>query len=261
MTEISTELAVPESPPLQMPEPILRAVVTEPGQMGVAQQDLIVWCDRKLAALQADQNEAIASYEIARKAKWRSAPLKAAADKIERRMRFYRKVKQALEAGYVIVPNFPCDVFAIRTRRHEPKQIMSHSLWRVPEQHGEALEPGAGHYENPLTGMAELREVIPATGDRPKREESTWWPTEFEEMEFPVRLAHPEVLSATAKAMALRLFDEIAVVPGTSINPGRRQGRGDPMILGRFIDPTRGYVTDRKRVTFFIAWWLRETDL
>ncbi len=250
MTE-PTELAVLD-PALVMPEPVLRAVVTEPGQMGVAQQDLIVWCDRKLAALQADQDEAIASFEIARKAKWRSAPLKAAADKIERRMRFYRKVKQALEAGYVIVPDFPCDVFAVRTDR-KPNGAIKRWQSSVPDVPARDLAPGSGEYHPPAPMVRHRDYQVMKDGKEVTIQ--NWWAVDHADMEFPVALAAPAVLSAAAEAMALRLFDEMAIVLPSS--------QRDPIVTGRIIDPTRGGSRRawQHRCAFFVAWWCRESDL
>lgn len=48
----------------------------------------------------------------------------------------------------------------------------------------------------------------------------------------------------------MNIFDEIGVLP-------ERRGKGDPMIIGSIV--YRHGV--QRRVSFVIAWWLRESDL
>jgi hypothetical protein len=66
-------------------------------------------------------------------------------------------------------------------------------------------------------------------------------------MEFPLAIAHPLVMDATAAAMALKIFDRIGVVNN------RNQSRGDPIVLGQ-ITRKDGYST--KTASFLIAWYL-----
>ena len=70
-----------------------------------------------------------------------------------------------------------------------------------------------------------------------------YWAKEFKDIDFPFKLAKPQIMEATAAAMALKVFDQIGCLP---------QFRApDPIICGQILKPK-----DRQPVTFFIAWWL-----
>ena len=82
----------------------------------------------------------------------------------------------------------------------------------------------------------------------------------FEDVEFPLDLAKPELMRITSEAMALKLFDEIGVLrvqrDDTAV------AKGDPVILGRIIHPVgRDYNSARTRLTFFIGWYVDTRDL
>jgi hypothetical protein len=78
----------------------------------------------------------------------------------------------------------------------------------------------------------------------------TFTPGEFEDVEFPMTLVKPQVLDATAKAMARKIFDQIGVLPN-------RRAKGDPILVGLIIPPHRRH----EPLTFFISWWLNTNDL
>jgi hypothetical protein len=68
-------------------------------------------------------------------------------------------------------------------------------------------------------------------------------------VDFPLQGVMPEVLRATSRAMALKLFDQLGVV----LNNGGR----DPIVVGQLLDP-KG---NSRLVTFFVAWWLNTDTL
>jgi hypothetical protein len=68
------------------------------------------------------------------------------------------------------------------------------------------------------------------------------WATDFMDVAFPLQAAKPELMNATAQAMALKIFDEIGVAPN-------RRGK-DPLILGVINGP------QFRKQYFLIAWYL-----
>ena len=78
--------------------------------------------------------------------------------------------------------------------------------------------------------------------------EPYYYPVALLDVVFPVRFARPELLEVTSEAMALKVFDEIGVLP-------RRRGR-DPVIVGRIIEPKT-----KSRVSFLIGWYVNTAEL
>jgi hypothetical protein len=68
---------------------------------------------------------------------------------------------------------------------------------------------------------------------------------DYDEVDFPMRAMKPVILQAAARAMALKIFDQIGTVENS-------RAVGDPILVGQLLDP-RG---NRRRTTFFIAWWV-----
>lgn len=219
-------------------------------EMARAQKSLVDWARSRSARTAGELSDALANYEIAKESKWRTAPFEALVRRIEKRLHFYEKVTLALEAGYVIVPEMDLELIAIRTKKKHPRPNET-SSWSTREQESEAPAPGEGRYVQPeATDKEETRLIKDGAG---KLVERTYrWADEFkEEMDFPFRLAKPEVLSATDEAMALRVFDEIGVLP-------KSRRRGDPMVIGR-VFLKEGY--RRKEISFVIAWYIDTRDL
>ncbi|NIN69677.1 MAG: hypothetical protein GTO63_34330 [Anaerolineae bacterium] len=78
-------------------------------------------------------------------------------------------------------------------------------------------------------------------------------------------------MKATSRAMALKIFDEIGVLPsetpkGRAQTRDRRQlvrsgsMRGDPILVGRLLDP-RGTKRNPKVMNFIIGWRLDTSTL
>jgi hypothetical protein len=100
--------------------------------------------------------------------------------------------------------------------------------------------------------------VSPAGQGREDRARAAFHVTDgfIEEIGFPVQAVKPIVLDATQRALAMKIFDSIGVVQNGGAG-GFVQRRGDPIVVGRLIDP-RG---NGRMVTFFVAWWLNTKDL
>jgi len=136
----------------QLPVEDLQLTAMLPAEMLTAQNQLIAWSGRKQAALLTEAEELKLAYEHAKKMKWRYTTLQAQYNKTKKRAAYYEKMKAALEAGYTIVPNFPVQMFAIRTDKDKPKKYLSTSRWHEPKrdvQECSELDMTVGDYKNP----------------------------------------------------------------------------------------------------------------
>lgn len=227
-------------------------VAVTPTDLVPAQASLLDWIGKRIAALATEFTEASTELDYAMTHKWRSGPLRANVNRIAKRQTFYEKLKAAVEAGYVLMPALPMDVLAIRTKAQTPRAAQSD--WSASfEQQAQALPEGVGEYKNPLPITdTDTEERKNSKGE--VRQQTVHFPVEFdEEFSMPVDLCKPVLLERTQAAMALKIFDEIGVVR----DDHRWNKRGDPIIVGTVIDPTR----HNRRFAFFLAWALPVDDL
>src|SRR5579871_752465 len=94
-------------------------VADSPAAMVTAQNNLILWCEQKIAVCDYERHEATGNAARAKQEGWSGEEKrwKRVAGRERMKIEFYSKVKLALEAGYYIVPPFDGQVFAIRTKR------------------------------------------------------------------------------------------------------------------------------------------------
>lgn len=217
-----------------------------PGDMQVCQSALIQWVERKIAALETDAAELNGALVHALAKKWKSAVFKRHAALAEKRVAFYKKMLMALEHGYVIVPNFPVQMFLIRTNRESPLKMVHDSDWGQDlKQSAQVLPAGEGGYENPFPIVDKFKIPDPQT-NRPDKTTVRHLATEWDEIEFPVSMAKPEIMEAVTRTMALHCFDQIGILP--------KARKEDPLIIGQLIDPREKW--GNKVVSFMIAWHL-----
>lgn len=215
-----------------------------PQEMVLAQQQLIDWCDNKILSVSAESVELKESHEHAKANNWKSSVLKKHYDLSVKRLAYYEKIREALLAGYYIVPNFQIDLFAIRTNRADPKSSVL-SYWNSHEQDAKELPLQEGEYKNPFPLVRKhSRELSDGKKD-------TWSTVDgWDDIEFPITMAKPMIMEATTKAMALKVFDEIGIVP--------HERKEDPIIIGRIFFKEG---SKKKRVSFMIAWHLNTNVL
>lgn len=225
----------------------LSLVALTPSDMAPVQKELDDWCDRKIVSIRIELDELKDNLRVATESKWRTSGLSAAVRRTEKRIAYYEKIQAAVKAGYLIVPNFPVDLFAVRVKR--AKQAQQTSDYRQTfGAKAELLPAGEGRYvDDTLAYYTEEYDGNDRDGKAIVKSRNV--SGDFEAMDFPVTLVKPEVLRATQRALALRVFDEVGVVQN-------RTGK-DPIVVGRLLDP-RG---NGRLCTFFIAWWLDTRDL
>lgn len=226
----------------------INVVALTPAEMVPAQHDLIAWCDRKIQALQDESDELDLHQKLAVENGWKTSVVTANLNRTARRITYYRKMQAALQAGYLLVPNMPVEVLAVRVNGLRGKAKTAEG-WHRFQSSPELLPVGEGRYvdEQPHETSEEFEgkdyQGKPVTKTR-------YISAEYDDVvDFPVALTKPIVLQAVARAMALKVFDQIARVQ----NGGGR----DPIYVGQLIDP-RG---SNRLATFFLAWWVDTSTL
>ena len=225
-------------------------IATSPKDMEAGQRSFILWAARKIQAIKKDIAEAQEQLSICIEKKWKTDAWRKQVAKAERRAEFYRKIKMALEAGYYIVPPFPVDIFAIRTKRNSPLRYDSgHS--DNHDQAAQALTIGDGRYVDPKPRRNSYSDTE-TQRDGTKKAITYYYAAGFDEVDFPFKLARSEIKEATLKAMSLKLFDRFGILP--------RVRKPDPIVCGQILVPDRPSPRwrqgDREAITFFVAWWL-----
>lgn len=241
------------------PEPVPDDIVVmarNPEEMAGAQAALTEWAGDKLARARVEHGEFKENYEVAQRNKWRSDLLKRKTIESLHKVEFWEKVKAAIEAGYCIVPALPVDVFAIRTTRKNPKADRSRSTTaRIQASNRPALGDGRYVDSSPEIYQGEDYEHTLPNGNTITTRD--YWAEAFADVEFPLTVVKPQIMDATGKAMARKIFDDIGVLP-------RRNARGgDPVIVGRVHYPGTSYgeYGGRRALHFLIAWWIDTKDL
>lgn len=238
--------------------PDLHLTAETPAEMTECQGSLIAWMKWKVEACRVEQKELQESYEYAAKQKWRTVTLKRHADLAAKRLMYYEKILGALEAGYYIVPNFPVELFAIRTEKNGVKW----GYLKLSYPHGgdpgnsfpnpaQELPPGEGEYRNPFPSVRyNVREEKDGSGALVAKHH--YVPDGWKEIEFPITMSKPQIMKMVDRAMALKVFDEIGVLPRTK--------KEDPIIVGRIKMKTGPYGAG-KLVSFILAWHINTRDL
>lgn len=214
--------------------------------MAKAQSGLSAWLTRKIKEVRKELYEVRQSLKVAKERKWSSAPFQRQMNRIQSMSKYYCKLLAAVDAGYVLVPEFPVDIFAVRLNR-------SNTGWGTGPLESDKLEVADGRYVN-----AEAKKRL--VGIEPNQ---FWRNDEFQEVTFPLVAAKPHIMQATAEAMEKKIFDEVGIVTGTSTYGPKRSATintyGDPLIIGVIKANKRGYV--EKRCHFLIAWHVNVEDL
>jgi hypothetical protein len=223
-------------------------IATSPKDMEASQRLLIAWAEHKIQSIGVELAEAQLQLKLAKEHKWNTAGWRSQVSKIERRSQFYLKIKLAVEAGYYIVPPFPMDIFAIRVNRALPHEYLGTNSDNH-NQPPEVLTAGEGRYVDPRP----IRESFPDEEMRGGKmvPVTQYFAVDYQDVDFPFKLARAEIREATDKALALKIFDTLGVLP--------RVRSPDPIICGQIYYPTvkpyRRYEYN-KAVNFFVAWWL-----
>lgn len=227
----------------------LALVALTPADLAPAQANLAAWCVRKIAALRAELADLEANLELATEHGWKHTSVEATLNRTARRITYYEKLQVAVNAGYLLIPNLNVDVFAVRVQRAKQPERVHDSSWPSNfEAKAQALPAGVGRYVDDVVLQRDESYVENVAGK--ETHVRRFVSDDYDNVDFPVALVKPAVLEATTRAMALKVFDQMGVVRNDY--PGK-----DPIVVGILLDP-RG---NRRRTTFFVAWWLDTASL
>lgn len=237
-------------------------VALTPADVAPAQQAIVGWCRQKMITLGKEYTDHLQNIAIAKKYHWKRSNLVAAARRTKQRIQYYQKIGRASALGYLIIPNLPVEVIAVRVDRTSPKWASGHYPTAVNTAQPQQLAAGEGRYvDETLPHQRETwTEQNPKGGGAPVEKSRVVVGGDLgytEEMDFPITLVKPVVLEATAEALRHRIFDRVGIMRGgaaTTVASGR-QRRSDPLVVGQIIDPTSPRYS-RRVVSFFVAWWL-----
>lgn len=223
---------------------------SNPTEMVQCHETAIEWCKRKIELVKNETKELFDAFTHAEQRKWKSSVLKKHWELAQKRVDFYEKMKAAFDAGYYIVPNFPATVFAIRTDKDSPSPALKIGYNYEPKMTKESavLPIGEGEYQNPEPVVRfDKREVNDGTGN--KKTVKDYWCDRWQDLEFPANMAKLHIMAAATRAMALKVFDEVCMLPSD------RKRHADPMLIGTIILKTKSpYSSDWKKCSFMIGW-------
>lgn len=234
----------------QVPE--FRLIARNPEELELSRTKLIAFATAKLDSLDAELKLLEQNLAIAKSASMKTTPIVTRIRLTKRRITYYEKVQAALVAGFHIVPNFDADVFAIRTtQRTVPNHVYgADARWpgSVPGLSGSMkIAPlGEGDHVSNRAEVSSFNTVEKSAGDKEVTVPRYYGSALIDEIDFPFALARPEVLTATQQVMAMKIFDELAVLP-------QRRPTGDPMVVGIIKE---GNHFSAKRLTFLVVWFL-----
>lgn len=242
-SQITNDLEIAQ-PVVQKEDGNVAVTAFEPNDMPQCQEALKAWAVNKVRTLDSDVEELERAVAEAKQRKWKTSTFQRHLGIAKKRVEFYRKIMCALQAGYVIVPNFPVQAFAIRTKKEQPAAMWVEARYKADcKQVTDCLPVDEGEYKNPF----------PVVASQPLRDQQgnvtmyRQWAEEWDEMDFPISMAKGEIMQATGRAMTLKIFDELGILP--------KARKEDPIIVGLVhLRGPCGYTT--KTVTFMIAWHL-----
>ncbi len=236
-----------------LPVPDIQVTAENADEMVACQRDLIGWTEAKIAELAAQAIELKTAFEHARDHGWKYDTLERHWKLAIKRQDFYERMLTALVHGYQIVPSFPITAFAIRTDKNKPLKMMTTWYSKSHTQEPSEIPAGEGDYKNPFPVVSQ-RTTAQATATT--GEKCQYWAREWKDMEFPLSMSKPRIMEAATRAMALKIFDDIGILPGYAPNEGTRAPRGDPLIIARLMVPKQYSAENRRWVSFIIAWHL-----
>ena len=236
-------------------------IAFDPAGITAGQDRLISWADRKLDEEKAGAADLAENLALAKRNKWNTKTIERALGRATKRVNYYEKIHHALKAGYTIVPNFPMDVFAIRTTRKNPSHNSTGQQWGNPADQETTAPPlGEGKTVDSQGAIATVTDmVLPYPNAKEKQlQVINRYADDFKEIDFPFDLAKPRILDACGQAIAEKCFDELGVLPARpNRGPAAVSQNADPMIIGRI----RLRDSQPKSLSFLIAWFIDTKDL
>lgn len=232
----------------------LVVIADNPTEMVEAQQATIATVAGKLAMARNEEADAVETVLALERANLNTDIAKRMLKRCESRTLYLDKAHQALSAGYVIVPEMPRDVIAIRVNRR-PIGQRSESVHRyspsIHEVAASSLPVGEGEYVDPLPesqrGSYNTKDSEGKPITKYYRETTGEWNTD---LALPSEFLKPTVIERTGKMMMRKIFDEIAVIGANGLTASRAK-KADPMVIGSVIDKMAN-----RKLWFLVAWFI-----
>lgn len=213
-------------------------------QLVAAHAQMLAWVETARTQTFTELDEERTNLATATERKWATEPFKKRVARLTKRVEFFDKIEAALREGYVLVPNFPMTVFAIRTDARAPKGGIEEGRWNQFVQRAQILPEGHGRYVDPRPKVMTQESQVPDGNGGKKTAVSQWPAEEFDAVTFPLAMARPLLMTRAGETMARKIFDEVGIVTDSG-GP-----RPDPILVGRILNPNRG----RPPVSFFLGW-------
>src|SRR5882762_3695395 len=232
---MSDALVVQAQEEEEQQEDSVHLIARTPSEIQASQLYLQNWLEQKVKLAHTELRDVRDARDIAKERKWGFSALDRQVSKAVGFLTYYKKLLAAVKSGYTIVPNFPLDFFAVRVKRADPKrayvEIKNASTWEDPanqisDENPQILPEGEGRYVNPSQLIR--RDEVKTKNEKGQEVLTKMaWPTDFQNVVFPLVAARPEVMGATADAMSLKVFDAVGICPPTAVR------KGDPLIVGK----------------------------
>ena len=236
------EVLIPSSPPFLHNMVVLGR---DKEEIAEGQGQLLQWFEAKVLELKGTVSDAEGNLATAEKNTWKLDPFKRQLRKARKELIFFEKGTEAIRAGYWLVPNFPLEIFAVRTSKKNPPPGWKRFEFdtRVASD-GSAV--GEGKYVSPEPYLHTKNDKYQGKDGNTYNRTLYAADGHDEAPLFPFSLVKPEVLTATSVAKAKMIFDELGTM--------RQDVKGrDPVIAGR-ISMREGALA--KTLTFLICWFI-----
>ncbi|MGE0289361.1 MAG: hypothetical protein AB7I42_23985 [Bradyrhizobium sp.] len=231
-------------------------IASDPTELVTAQNALIADVDAKRTAAIEEATAAHDMVESAKRGNISVAAAKTVHRRASSRVGYLTKIGQALRAGFVMMPDMPGDVVAVRVDRDAPS-VAARRLydWKsnIPGERSDSLPPGKGRYVSPSQGV-HTQKVQVKKSDGSIVSVDRHCAIELRNPDgLDRRFVRPEVMTRLAAAMTMKLFDEVVCIRPQSTKHRRSK---DPIVLGRIIDKAT-----KTTSAFLIAWFMDKRDI
>ncbi len=226
-----------------------------PEELNIAQTAMIGWANSRIATTCEEIKDLETNYAHVKKNGWESKPWKMRLNREKRRLTYYLKVKAALKQGYCIIPNFPIDVFAVKTKRKNPSKATRSTTWSsgpgMPDIESDQSAIGEGEYRSPQTLNDTWTEKLE---DKEGKERTHHFAqaSELAPPDFPFKMVKPQILEDASFAKTVKIFDELGVMPER-----RHRTGGDPVLIGRIMMSNQ---FGTRQMSFLISWWMNPEE-
>lgn len=224
--------------------PQLHLVATNGDQIRTAQHELVAFFRAKLDETKQEHRDAEHNLRVAARAGFKLSTYERPVNLAVRRITYYEKCLAAVEAGYLIVPNMPLTLFAIRTNRQCPRGGQQ-TYNEGERQRAPGLPIGEGEHVGEFPEMRAIDRYVTDKATGLSNPKTFYSPKDFACVDYPVAVAEPRVMEATAAAMARKVFDSVGVVVD--------ERRGDPIVVGRVC---LNGTWNTPMISFLIAWYI-----